>query len=237
MFDYIVPGEGHSRGMSQLVSYQLADEGMNYSEILQYFYSSGININNPLMFSSGGWVIRETVPTKGDQLYVSGNEVYSNVGQCVWYAKSRAMEILTELSNNDLADTEKTQKAIDSLRGTYGHARDWYKNASNSFNKIDDPNQPQAGSIIVWSGGAGHNYGHVAIIEEINQETGTITITDAYSNKRVNGEIRSCPDTWDCIVYQKKEMSLDNYFNNYIKNGSSGNYKFEGYVNFVNSNF
>lgn len=42
----ILPGKGHGRGMSQLVSYQLAKQGMSYSEILNYFYSDGVEIKS-----------------------------------------------------------------------------------------------------------------------------------------------------------------------------------------------
>lgn len=41
----ITHGQGHARGMSQLVSYQMAKEGKNYKEILSYFYSDGVTIS------------------------------------------------------------------------------------------------------------------------------------------------------------------------------------------------
>lgn len=37
---------GHGRGMSQLVSYQMAAEGKDYKEILGYFYSPGVQISS-----------------------------------------------------------------------------------------------------------------------------------------------------------------------------------------------
>ncbi len=40
----VYPNKGHGRGMSQLVSYQLAAEGKTYQEILSYFYSEGVEI-------------------------------------------------------------------------------------------------------------------------------------------------------------------------------------------------
>ncbi len=224
---------GHGRGMSQVLAYQLANEGKTYAEILEYFYSPGVVIANSGGFSTGGWTIRNTTPTKSDTLYTG----YANVGQCVWYAKSRAMEILTELKNAGKIDSEQADKAIQSLNSTYGNATDWYKNTSDKFNKISDITKPQAGSIIVWSGGNGHNYGHVAIIEEINTEENTITVTDTWSNLRDgNGNIDSCPGTWTCIVFNSKTYSLDDFINNYAPHG--GGYKrFVGYVNFVNSEF
>ena len=46
-FSRITTGQGHARGMSQLVSYQMAKEGKSYDEILRYFYSTGIEIVKP----------------------------------------------------------------------------------------------------------------------------------------------------------------------------------------------
>ncbi len=43
---FILPGQGHGFGMSQLVSYELADQGYDYKEILEYFYSDGIEITS-----------------------------------------------------------------------------------------------------------------------------------------------------------------------------------------------
>lgn len=41
----ITHGQGHARGMSQLLSYQLAKEGKSYREILSYFYSDGVELS------------------------------------------------------------------------------------------------------------------------------------------------------------------------------------------------
>lgn len=52
-FGRIVNGAGHARGMSQLVSYQMAKEGKTYDEILTYFYATGVEIVRPT--SSSSW--------------------------------------------------------------------------------------------------------------------------------------------------------------------------------------
>ena len=52
-FGRIVKGAGHSHGMSQLVSYQLAKEGMTYDQILTYFYATGVEIVRPT--STSNW--------------------------------------------------------------------------------------------------------------------------------------------------------------------------------------
>ncbi len=40
----ILNGQGHGHGMSQLVSYELASKGWDYEQILEYFYSDGVEI-------------------------------------------------------------------------------------------------------------------------------------------------------------------------------------------------
>lgn len=57
-FGRIVSGGGHARGMSQLVSYQMAKAGKKYNEILGYFYSPGVQISSLTSENnSGGGVI------------------------------------------------------------------------------------------------------------------------------------------------------------------------------------
>lgn len=221
---------GHCYGFSQVAGRYLESTGVDHIGMINTFYSEGVVINNPSLFSSGGWQIRENAPTINDYLYTG----YSNIGQCVWYAKSRAMEILTELMDTGKIDSNKAQAAIDSLRSTTGNATDWYNNTSNSFKKSSDPSNPQAGSIIVWSGGCNHSYGHVAIIEEINNEEGTITITDSYSNRK---DVSSCPKSWDCIVFRNQTYDLEYFFNNYLPTGGGSCKNFVGYVNFIDSDF
>ena len=53
LYGRIVPGGGHASGMSQLVSYQLAKNGMTYDQILKYFYSDGVEIVSILPGESG----------------------------------------------------------------------------------------------------------------------------------------------------------------------------------------
>lgn len=59
-FNRITHGQGHARGMSQLVSYQLAKQGKSYKEILSYFYSDGVEISLVLSptTTDGGEIIR-----------------------------------------------------------------------------------------------------------------------------------------------------------------------------------
>ena len=49
----IPSGQGHSQGMSQLLSYEMASKGMDYKEILQYFYADGTIIESDSQNNSG----------------------------------------------------------------------------------------------------------------------------------------------------------------------------------------
>lgn len=69
-FGRITHGQGHARGMSQLVSYQLAKEGKSYKEILSYFYSDGVEISK--VVSSGGNTPSGTVNQILAQLFPAG---------------------------------------------------------------------------------------------------------------------------------------------------------------------
>ena len=191
-YKYLIAG-GHGRGMSQVYSYELADSGKNYEEILKFFYSNGIKISdlNVQGYSSGlsakspvtGISTRVGAPdTKNEhdiQFYYSNyNLSYSAgfLGQCTWYSYGRANEILSEVGSN--------------LKWKYApDAKDWYNyNLSDSepFSSSTDVNSPKVGAIIVWNGG---KHGHVAVVEAVNSD-GTIDYSegniDAVRNSQTN---------------------------------------------------
>lgn len=126
--------------------------------------SSNGNSNLGLGRNNGLFNIRTTSPSS-DSVYPS--EYYdtseSNAYECVWYAKSRAIEALSGSS-----DKEKDKK-IEKLRVSYGHGWMWYHFAvrgeetaiGNSesdgsldslvdFQHSDDRNSPRAGSLVSW---------------------------------------------------------------------------------------
>lgn len=228
-------GQGHGRGMSQLMSYYLADEkGYTYDEILEYFYSKGVTISTLTESeSSEGFLngeyatypIRNAKPTANDKYF---NDPYlgnSNRGQCVWYTRGRAMEII---ATADGIDEEKRDLAFEAVRGTRGNGKDWWNNPGlKDFNSSSDYTKPKTGSIIVWkwtyNNSSGNNYGHVAIIEEINESEQTITITEGWTNTG------SCPNSWSCVVFNSKTMTTDEYYN-WVWHRSNDRYQFLGYV-------
>lgn len=86
---------------------------------------------------------------------------YSYPGQCVWYVWGRANQVTGASLPN------------------WGNARDWCDNARASGYKTGMT--PSLGAVIVWDNG-GYDYGHVAYIEEYNND-GTLVFTDGnYGN-------------------------------------------------------
>ena len=97
-----------------------------------------------------------------------GNTLF---GQCVWYAKHRALEIL---DNSGLDDATK-QVLIESIKKTSGNGQDWYASPDGSlFKKSANVNEPKPGAIISWSHG---QYGHVAIVESVYEKDGQTMLT------------------------------------------------------------
>lgn len=199
---------GHGRGMSQVVSYQMANEGSTYEEILEYFYSDGVQIANhtsekcegeydgdfaPRTNETGSIYndpdaledIRKAAPNVYNLLYISGLKY-----QCVTYARLRAVEIL--LTTN-VYDEATRNKAISIINSNSGNGWAWYPGgipALGAFNYDSTCTEFKPGSLIAFKGSGarctnsynGSGYcGHVAIVEEVDDD-GNIRITDGYSS-------------------------------------------------------
>lgn len=175
---------------------------------------------------NNGWAIRTVAPTKSDAAFVQSTEAANNTGQCVWYARGRALEIVEELrSNGKLSDTDAS-KISNLLMRAYGNGGDIYDNAKSVFNGSSDIRQPKAGSYIVWKK-SGH-WGHVAIVEDVTDTT--ITLTEGWST---GGGNLSCNDDWSCVTFDgPNTYDLEDFYNNYGAH-RDGTYSFSGYVYFL----
>jgi len=174
------------------------------------------------------WIIRTIAPTAADHAFLyeggAGTGVL-NRGQCVWYAKGRAVEIVEELGNKEKLGNDQVEHIRDLLLKAYGNGGDIYDNTRGVFNGSDNIREPKSGSYIVWR--EPNNYGHVAIVEEVNKRENTITITEGWAN---GGS--SCPNSWNCVRFNSKTMDLDDFYTGYGKYYTGG-YKFDGYVYFL----
>lgn len=170
----IVPGGGHAYGMSQLVSYEMAENGSTYEEILEYFYSEGVEISSMYGGSDGtleeidGFQARTSRATR-DNKYFYGDNSYTE-GECAWYGVRRTNEILGTLG--------KTERVTNGGNGgDFCYASD-YSKFPKSYNIYD----VRPGDVISWSSGS---YGHVAIIEAVYRDSSgnptKVLISEAYN--------------------------------------------------------
>lgn len=184
--------------------------------------TSSIDVCAPV--GLGGWNIRTVAPTASDSAF---NYVSDNRGHCVWYAQGRAIEIVEELGSTGKLSEEEVNHIRELLLVPPGNGGEIYDNAvaRGNFNTSNDIRQPKAGSYIVWKEPG--NYGHVAVVEEVNTTDNTITITEGWSSSG-----NSCPNDWSCVTFNSVTMDLDEFYNSYGPNYNGG-YQFSGYVYFL----
>ena len=184
--------------------------------------TSSIDVCAPV--GLGGWNIRTVAPTASDPAF---NYVSDNRGQCVWYAQGRAIEIVEELGSTGKLSEEEVNHIRELLLVPPGNGGEIYDNAvaRGNFNTSNNIREPKAGSYIVWKEPG--NYGHVAVVEEVNTTDNTITITEGWSSAG-----NSCPNDWSCVTFNSVTMDLDEFYNSYGPNYNGG-YQFSGYVYFL----
>lgn len=199
---------GHCRGMTQFGSKYLAlGENYTYDKILQTFYSDGVELSTfgntknvcPINTSSQGLIAsnykgfmqRVSNPTASDYYYGQEYMYSDNIGQCVWYVQRRAAEIINTID----IDENIRQKAEQAIKSTRGNGRDWWNNPTlQMFGTSTNYAEPKVGAIIVWEytnsyiesqrskGLDSNNYGHVGIVEAVDYEAKTMTISDGWKN-------------------------------------------------------
>lgn len=175
---------------------------------------------------NSGWAIRTVAPTKSDSAFVKSTEAANNTGQCVWYARGRAIEITEELRDNGKLSTDEANKIVNLLMQAYGNGGEIYDRAKSVFNSSNDIRQPKAGSYIVWKKAG--SWGHVGIVEDVTETT--ITLTEGWST---GGGSVSCNSDWSCIHFEgPNTYDLDDFYNNYGAH-RDGSYSFSGYVYFL----
>ena len=156
----IVPGGGHAKGMSQLVSYEMASAGKTYEEILKFFYSDSVEITT--MASGAGLQEIDGFPARVSRATRDNPYIYSGLGlegECAWYAVGRTNEILASFGS--------TKRVTSGGNGAdFCHSSDYQQ-----FKQSSDINDVRPGDVISWGGGNGHSYGHVAVIEAVYRDS------------------------------------------------------------------
>lgn len=222
--------------LGQRESKELGEQGNNWEHILATFYENSIGIvdvstsklttsvmsciSPGLQLGTGGYSVRVAAPTINDQ-YFKYPYVGNNIGQCVWYVKGRATEIIA----NSLADPEKKRVAMETIKTMYGNGNQWYaEHLTSVFGSSTDYTQPRAGAIAVYTWPSpdenGNNYGHSVIVEKVEGD-------QVYVSQGWNG----CGgayggSTWDCVRFDYSPYTIEQ-----MKNlNKPSKYKFIGYV-------
>lgn len=192
--------------------------------------SSSVNSSVCTQNDAKDWSIRTVAPTKSDTAfdYLKKN----NVGQCVWYAQGRAVEIIQELMKKGKMDSNTGNEAIKRLGSIHANAEGWYRKSKGLFKGSSNYKDVKSGSIISWSGGSNMcspKCGHVAVVESVTDKE--VIITDGWAN---GGS--SCPGTWSCIKFRTQTMSRSQ-FESWVQTegaqGAATGKKFSGYIYFL----
>lgn len=228
----------HGRGMSQWGSRYLQTKGYTYDKILLTFYDGELSsiIKTTGLGINGEFAIRKTAPNIGsapDNQFFNASVAGTNWFQCPWYTKGRAIEILSTITGID--ESRRTQ-AINAVKASRGNGSQWYDNSQNGgtlsmFASSTDYTKPKPGAIVSWKWSTSNsqytgedkssqNFGHVGIIESVNEEKQTVTISDGW---------QKC-SKWNDSSLGCMGFSYTEYTFEQIRTGKKGQYVFLGYV-------
>lgn len=177
--------------------------GGNYTSSAPYYETSFS------FFSNVDYNFYETIGMAG-----------SNYGECPWYARGRAAEIINYSNMPD----ELKQKVIRSLKSTRGNGSAWYTNPSDElFTKTTDLYAAKPGSIVSWSGGSTRcspACGHVGIIEDVEYDSNgravRVLMSEGWNGTR-NPENASYQAKWWTMEKLRAYSSKRKYyFNGYV---------------------
>lgn len=107
----VISGHGHGMGMSQLYSYQLANEGYNYQEILKFFYSDGVEIEliSSATSTDGAIIIQgpvqDYIEASGTTISAFNDYIYSQVRKAGLGTRNGVVSAATALTSGFYSQT------------------------------------------------------------------------------------------------------------------------------------
>ncbi len=174
------------------------------------------------------FTIRKTNPKddwKGNNMLWVRDE--RNVGQCVWYVRNRAMEILKELCDNGSLPENKCKTYKNRVINQYGDGKDFYPNgtASKGFVGSLSIDDIKSGTFIGLDSTSSPKHGHVGLIEYVSEDKQKIIYTDGYARGNCSKNDLSC------VRFTYKEFNSFDEFKKYFNGGSQ--YTYKGYLYFL----
>lgn len=231
--------------MSQTDSIAMGNSGNDYKAILSSFYNDNAGLLNlsKSTVSTGAYACSETTYMGGGKYssnaprYDNSSEFFANInynyfmptsyayyGECPWFAKGRAIEIM---ANSNIPD-ELRNKRIDFLRGMLGNGADWYANPSDQlFSKSTDLYEAKPGSIVSWKGGGVSCpdspmglCGHVGIIEDVeydsNGKAARVLLTESWNGTGYAANTMYSYRWLDMESLRRYSTRSTYYFNGYV---------------------
>lgn len=191
---------------------------------------------NMFKFETYNYTIRETKPTAsewgGMKMFVKPS-VPKLMGECPWYAKNRAAEMITELYKNGSLTQKQYNTYINRVRTTFGNGADFYPggNADNGYKGSSNIEDLRAGSFIGMSSQkseAGKKWGHVAVVEYVSEDK--IIVTEGW-RKKIPQTFCSSYSDFSCVEFRHKVFKSYKEFYNYYKDPKG--YMLKGYLYFL----
>jgi len=162
---------------------------------------------------------RLTAPTDFNTYYGSWNK-YNRFprdhGNCTWYAYGRTGEIANQNIYNDFYITQSP-----------GNGKDWVYNTWQQYTITpDDPLEIKLGDILVWGGGT---YGHVEVVEQILNNTYTISYSIA-------GDTEASSLYWG-LRYLPKNLAWGDYLGQVEHNDGSTTYLYNTLIGVIHNKY
>lgn len=192
--------------------------------------------HNSFKSETYNFTIRDHAPTSsewgGSKMFVRPSRPRL-MGECPWYAKNRAAEIIDELYKNGSLTKKQYNKYYNRVSSTSGNGADFYPNgvADKGYSGSTNIADLKAGSFIGMSSqksDAGKKWGHVAVVEYVSEDK--IIITEGWRQKKPQTYCSNYSD-FSCVVYRKLEFnSYDEFYKFY---SDPNGYMLKGYLYFL----
>lgn len=182
---------------------------------------------------SYNFTIRTTAPTPAEWYKATWYKNPSSpglVGECVWYAKNRAKEIIYELYSNGSLTDKQYKSFINRINNSRGNGVSYNPTDKNKsqYPGSTDINAAKSGSFIGMSSyfsPKGKKYGHVAIIESVTENE--VIVTEGWSKN----DCTSFNNWSNCFTFSTTTYTTNEFLDRYKVNGYG--YEYNGYLYFL----
>ena len=172
------------------------------------------------------FTIRENAPTPSEWKDMDGYYDTGNTGECAWYAKNRAVEIINELYANGSLTKVQYNNYKKRISNSRGNGNQFYLNGTiGQYIKRGSNNINDYKSGVFMGMNSSSKYGHVVVVEYANKQEDKIIITHGWNSGG------TCSKTnYGCFAFRHQTYT----YNEFVKTFVNGDrYNFLGYLYFL----